>query len=79
MTQAKITYSGFHDVPLAFVVWHEGSQYLFWRVFDDVLDDYPDTYKVFSLPGLPADEIEKSWQHIEKLATTYLGKYWLGT
>lgn len=73
MSQAKIIYSGFYDVPLAFVVWHQGNQYLFVRDFDDDLDDYPEEYKVFVLPALSNDEIEKSWQNLEERATRYLG------
>jgi hypothetical protein len=72
--KAKIIYSGFYDVPLAFAVWHSGRQFLFLRDFDDVIEDYPDTYRVFSLPGLPDAVIKDSWQRIEGLATGFLGE-----
>lgn len=73
MTKAKIIYSGFYDTPLAFVVWHGDMQLLFWRVFDDVIDDFPDEYKVFVLPNVPEEIIKSSWQHLDMLATRFLG------
>ena len=72
--RVEIIYSGLYDVPLAFVVRHDGRQYLFLREFDDALDDYPDTYRVFSLPGLPDEVIKSSWLRVESLATEFLGK-----
>ena len=71
--QARIVYSGFWDVPLAFVVWHEGKQFLFLREFDEIIDDYPDEYRVFLLPDIPEHEIKRHWATIENLATKYLG------
>ena len=49
--KAEFIYSGFYDAPLTLVVWHSGQQFLFLRRFDDTLDDYPDKYRVFTLPG----------------------------
>lgn len=72
--KAGIIYSGFYDVPLAFVVRHGGRQYLFWREFDDALDAYPDAYRVFSLPGLSDEAIKSSWLRIGSLATAFLGE-----
>jgi hypothetical protein len=70
----EIIYSGFYDAPLAFAVWHAGRQYLFLREFNDALDDYPDTYQVFSLPGLSDEVLESSWRSIKSLATEFLGE-----
>jgi len=72
--RASILYSGFYDRPLAFVVSYGGIQYLFWRVFDDILDDYPDTYKVFVLPDLTMDEIARSWKNLPDRSVRYLGE-----
>ena len=73
--RAKIIYSGFWDVPAAFVVSHNERQYLFLRgYFDDELDDYPDTYRVFILPNLSEDVIRSSWGQLENLATDFLGE-----
>lgn len=74
MPETKILYSGFYDFPLAFVASHENTQYLFWRVFDDDLDDFPDEYDVFILPNLSQKEIQASWSILPEKATTYVGK-----
>ena len=74
MTEVKIIYSGFYDAPLAFVAGYKGTQYLFWRVFDDELDDYPQEYEVFVLPDLSEAEVKESWAYLPKKAKTYLGK-----
>jgi len=61
MATIPFIYSGFHDRPLAFVLWHGGAQYLFWREFDDELDDYPRSYDVYQLPELPDDALKATW------------------
>jgi len=61
MPGLKIIYSGFYDFPLAFVASYENVQYLFYREWDDELDDYRDEYDVFILPNLSEDEIRKGW------------------
>ena len=72
-TKVKILYSGFYDYPLAFVIRNRDQQLLFFREFDDELDQYPDKYGVFVLPDIPDDEIEQSWQTLPSLAKQYLG------
>lgn len=74
MQEVKISYSGFYDFPLAFVASYGGRQYLFWRVFNDELDDYPQEYEVFTLPNLSEAEVKKSWSTLPKKANTCLGK-----
>lgn len=74
MLETKILYSGFYDFPLAFVASNEGAQYLFWRVFDDDLDDFPDEYEVYILPNLSPEEIEISWSDLPDKAKTRIGK-----
>ncbi|HEV2912189.1 MAG TPA: hypothetical protein VGX92_02635 [Pyrinomonadaceae bacterium] len=75
MTKMNIIYSGFYDAPLAFVVNHEDTQYLFWRgFFDEVLDDYPHEYEVFVLPNLPENEIKESWSCLPDKAVAHVGK-----
>ena len=73
-TKAKIIYGGFYDVPLAFVVSHVEKQLFFLREFDHALDDYPDTYQVFTLPNLSEDVVRNSWGQIEDMATDLLGE-----
>jgi hypothetical protein len=73
--RAKIIYSGVWDVSSAFVVSHKARQYLFLHgYFDDELDDYPDTYKVFILPDLSEDVVRSSWEQLEGLASGFLGE-----
>jgi hypothetical protein len=73
--KAKILYSGFWDVPFVFVTWHKGRQFLFVRgEFDEAIDDYPDTYRVFALPGIPDEDALKTWKQIEIMATGFLGE-----
>jgi hypothetical protein len=73
--KAKILYSGFWDVPLAFVTWHKGRQFLFLRgEFDEAIDDYPNTYKVYALPSIPDEDALKSWKRIEILGKGFLGE-----
>lgn len=69
-----IIYCGFYDIPLAFVAWHRGKQFLFLRDFDDALDDYPQFYRVFTLPNLSEDAVKKSWVQIETLADQFVGE-----
>ncbi len=72
--KAPIIYSGFYDVPLAFVVWNDEKQFLFLRDFDEALDDYPNFYRVFTLPNLSDEEVKKSWVQIETLANQFVGE-----
>jgi len=61
MPEVKIMYSGYWDFPLAFVASYENVQYLFYRCWDDELDDYESEYEVYILPNLSEDEIKKGW------------------
>ena len=67
-------YSGFHDRPLAFVVWHDSGQYLFWRgFFDDDLDDYSHIYEVYRLPRPTNDDLKANWTSLPELAIDKVG------
>ena len=61
MPVVKIFYSGFYDFPLGFAASYENVQYLFYREWDEELDDYEDEYEVFILPNLSEGEIRKGW------------------
>ncbi|HEX5731194.1 MAG TPA: hypothetical protein VF131_00050 [Blastocatellia bacterium] len=74
MPETKIIYSGFYDFPLAFIATYENAQYLFWRLFDDELDDFPSEYDVYILPDLSKEEIEQSWEYLSEKAKTCVGK-----
>ena len=70
----KILYSGFWDFPLAFTVRWEGHLYLFFREFDDDLDECEDHYRVYLMPPWTDEKIKASWLQIETQAVQHLGK-----
>lgn len=69
----EIQYREFYDFPRMFVAVHNGVQYLFDGSFSDELDDYPDEYQVFVLPGLTRDQLSGSWATLRDLASRRLG------
>ena len=70
----RIVYSGFYDVPLAFVVAYQDLRLLFWRVFDDEIDDYPETYELYVVPGTLDYAQRDTWQSLPQLATRHPGE-----
>ena len=73
MNSTRILYSGY-DAPLAFVTTYEDRQYLFFRDFDDELDDYPNEYEVFILPNLSKKEIKESWSLLHEKTVAFICK-----
>ena len=73
MNWATIQYRDFYDVPRIFVTNYQGQLYLFDCPFNDELDDYPDSYRVYQLPALAAADFEGSWEHLPALASHWLG------
>lgn len=63
MTSARIPfiYKDFWDIPRAIVLEWNDSIYFFDCPFDDALDDYANTYKVFRLPAETATGVDVSW------------------
>ncbi len=74
MDWAPIHYRDFYDLPRIFITSYEGKDYLFDCPFDDELDDYPDSYRVYQLPALSEEELPGSWEGLPKLAALYLGE-----
>ena len=72
--QARIRYRGFWDVPRIFLVEHGSQTFLFDCAFDEDLDDYPDNYKVYSMPEIPDAELPKDWTLLVDRARRYLGE-----
>lgn len=73
MEWADIRYRDFYDLPRIFITNYQGQLYLFDCPFDDELDDYPDSYRVYQLPALTEAELEGSWEDLPNLATSFLG------
>jgi hypothetical protein len=71
---SAIKYMGFYDVPRNFIARNRGQTLLFDSPFDEVLDDYPDEYKVFLLPAFKDEELPKDWTTLPERALGYLGE-----
>lgn len=64
MTRVNIRYWGMYDVPLVFVASYKGYVLLFDRPWDELMDDYSDSYNVYLLPELPNFKLEQSWMEL---------------
>ena len=71
--QSPIRYRGFWDVPRIFLVLHGHHTFLFDCAFDEELEDYPDNYKVYTMPDVPDEELPTDWTLLLDRATRYLG------
>ena len=59
-----IRYREFYDIPRIFVVEASGDRYLFDCPFDPDLDDYPEQYRVYRLPGDTVIPEAGSWNQL---------------
>lgn len=75
MTQmVPITYRGYWDVPRIFLFHHEGNLYLFDCAFSEELEDYPEVFEVFLMPGeLLLDNLPNDWTILCEMAVRRLG------
>lgn len=73
MNWVNLRYRDFYDLPRIFITSYEGRQYLFDCPFDDELDDYPASYRVYQLPLLSEAELLGSWEQLSARATEFLG------
>src|SRR5205823_14845235 len=62
------------ECPRLFLVSCDEDMFLFDCRFDDELDDYPGTYRVFLMPSDGKLDLEGSWEHLADVATKYLGE-----
>lgn len=74
MSWGTISYRDFYDVPRIFIATHDGKLYLFDCPFDDELDDYLDSYRVYQLPAISEDELQGSWERLPERAVSLLGE-----
>lgn len=60
-----IHYSGFWDVPLAFLTEYNTKLYLFYRSdFDEEIDDYPPNYEIYEIKDISLnDALQKKLWH----------------
>src|SRR5260370_2210208 len=71
---APIRYMGFWDVPLILLTRYNGRTILFECSFDEQLDDYAESYRVYSMPDLTDEDLPKDWTTLQQKATAYLGE-----
>jgi len=69
-----ILYRDFYDVPRMFIVHYEGRVILFDCKFDEVADEYSETYKVYFLPDLGDEVLKGTWDNLSDSATDFLGE-----
>jgi hypothetical protein len=72
--RVAIKYMGFWDVPRIFIARHRGQTFLFDCAFDEELDDYPDSFKVYLLPDIQDHELPRDWTTLPGKAVRYLGE-----
>ena len=72
--RVKIAYRDFYDVPRMLIVSRRGLKLLLDSPFDDSLDKYSPTYKVYVLPTEVDEHTLKSWEALPQMAMKSLGE-----
>jgi hypothetical protein len=79
---AKMTpfqYVEFYDVPRCISLCYEERLFLLQSVFDEGLDDYPNSYSVYLLPESVEDSLKKgSWEFLRDTPMTCIGNVEVG-
>jgi hypothetical protein len=70
----QIVYHEFYDVPRMLIVNRRGFKLLLDSPFEESLDDYSPSYKVYVLPDKVDEHGLKSWQDLPQMATKLLGE-----
>lgn len=68
-----IKYFSFWDVPRTFVFERDGQLYLLTSEFDDDIDEYPDEYEIFLVPGHRFSAVTE-WNSMAQQPRTPLGR-----
>jgi hypothetical protein len=71
--KAKIVYREFYDVPRILVLSHRGLKILLDCKFDESLDEYAPTYRVYVLPNEIDERALQSWETLPGMAIKFLG------
>jgi|HubBroStandDraft_4_1064222.scaffolds.fasta_scaffold71575_2 hypothetical protein len=72
--RVKIVYREFYDVPRMLIMSRRGLKLLLDSAFDESLDDYSPTYKVYVLPKEIDERTLRSWESLPQMATKSLGE-----
>lgn len=72
--RVKIVYREFYDVPRMLIVSRRGLKLLLDSPFDESLDEYSPTYRVYVLPKEVDEHTLKSWEALPQMATKSLGE-----
>jgi hypothetical protein len=70
---ARITYREFYDLPRMVTMTHRGLKLLLDCKFDESLDEYPASYRVYVLPQEIDEHALHSWEALPEKARKYLG------
>lgn len=74
LNESEIVYRDFWDCPRIFIVRHRDRNYLFDCTFNDVREEYEETFNVYSFSDLTNGTLEGSWEHLSTTANSYLGR-----
>lgn len=69
-----VQYRDFWDVPRIFVARYQDELFLFDCPFDEDVEDFPDSYKVYRMPALTHEDLAGSWYGLEAKAIGFLGE-----
>lgn len=68
-------YREFYDVPRAIILRYKGKLLLLDSLFDDKLDDYPESYSVYELPDSVESSLGKGpWLFLENAKLACVGQ-----
>lgn len=70
---APIRYREFWDVPRIFLVPYQGKCFLFDCPFNEVSEDFPDSYWVYIIPEPSEEELVGSWDKLHEKAVVFSG------
>ena len=70
---APFRYRGFYDRPRMILVNYRDLLFLLDSPFDEVADEYPDTYHVYLLPLLAEVDFQGDWTRLPMRAVADLG------
>lgn len=75
MEEAPITqYRDFWDYPRIFLVSYGQALFLFDCRFDEELEDFGTTYRVYAMPHLEEADTAGPWDELHEKATRFLGE-----